>query len=251
MRNRKMIRIRAVQDKEFKNSYWSFDISGDMAKASKEFKRQFGVGFELTDIGDWDSIGSPDLRNFPFNLIQAIPKAISIEEIIDYLVNACQEKIELFLEISQNEKDEMCSKLRGQPLEYQIGFLEDRLESWLKDYFSQDLEEKAPMDSETGAVIAFTGKFSIKSLWSGTVRKGNLIFTKKAYILIRNYWTSNIKPSKIILHEFGHLFGAEDIEDSSVVSVMTQKPKVITYEFDDKNKQIILEKLKKIRERFI
>ncbi len=248
MKKKKIILVKAAQDREFKNSYWSFDIPSESARAFQEFKRQFGIGFKLTDIGKWDPIHSLRLRSFPLNLIQTIPKGVSIKEVIDYLVNACQEKIGLFLEIPQDEKNEIYSKLKSQPLKYQIGFLEARLESWLKDYLFQDLEEKAPINPEIGAIIALTGKFSIKSNWSGTVRKGNLIFTKKAYILIRNYWTSSIKPSKVILHELGHLFGAKDIEDSSVVSVMTQKPEVITYEFDDKNKQIIFKKIKKLKE---
>jgi len=248
MKKKKIIWIKAIQDREFKNSYRSFDISGESTRAFQEFKRQFGIGFKLTDIREWDPIRFLHIKSFPFNLIQTIPKGISIKEVIDYLVNTCQEKIGLFLKISQDEKDEIYSKLRRQPLEYQIGLLEARLEIWLKDYLFQDLEEKVPINSEIGAMIAFTGKFSIKSNWSGTVRKGNVIFTKKAYILMRNFWMSSIKPSKVILHELGHLFGAKDIEDSSVVSVMTQKPEVITYEFDDKNKQIILEKLKQIKE---
>ena len=76
-----IIRVRAVQDREFRNSYWGFDIRSELTKAFQEFQKQFGVGFELTGIGEWDSVGSPNLRDFPFNLIQTIPRGLLTEEI--------------------------------------------------------------------------------------------------------------------------------------------------------------------------
>lgn len=90
MMSKDIIRVRAVQDREFRNSYWRFDIRSELTKAFQEFQRQFGISFELTGIGEWDSVGSPNLRDFPFNVIQTIPRGFSTEEIIEYLVGACR-----------------------------------------------------------------------------------------------------------------------------------------------------------------
>lgn len=150
------------------------------------------------------------------------------------------------LEVSQDEKNDICKSLRKEPLKYQLGFLQGRLEYWTKECLFQDLIEKIPIDSKVDAVIAFTGKLSITSNWCGSVPINGLISNELAYALIRNFWISSVPASKVILHEIGHLFGAQDIEDTSIVSVMTQRPEVVTYDFDDVNKKIILRRIKKI-----
>jgi len=248
MKKKKIVRVKAVQDKEFKNSYWSFDISSETRKAFEEFEQQFGIGFELINIRDWGPTDDPNIRNFPMNIIQQIPKGISVEEIIEWLIDAFRKQIGITLRVSREEKDDICRRLKDEPLRYQHGFFEGRLESWLKECIFQNLEEKEPIEPEIGFTIACTGKFSVKSFWAGAVPGTSSVFTKDAYILMRNFWIWGKKPSHVILHEIGHLFGAKDIEDNSVVSIMTHKPKKITYKFDRKNRKIILNKLKQIKE---
>lgn len=246
IKHKKKIRIKAVQDRDFKNSYWSFDILSELKKSFQEFQKQFEVKFELIGIEEWESVGHSYLKSFPFNIIQTIPKGISIEEIIDYLISVYSEKTGLPLEVSQDEKNDICKSLRKEPLKYQLGFLQGRLEYWTKECLFQDLIEKIPIDSKVDAVIAFTGKLSITLNWCGSVPINGLISNELAYALIRNFWISSVPASKVILHEIGHLFGAQDIEDTSIVSVMTQRPEVVTYDFDDVNKKIILRRIKKI-----
>ena len=241
MMSKDIIQVRAVQDREFKNSYWSFDIRSELTKAFQEFQRQFGVGFELTGIGEWDSVGSPDLRDFPFNVIQMIPRRLSIEEIIEYLVGVCKKDMGVLLEVCQSERDEICSKMEGQSIAYQLGFWEGRLESWLKECFFRDLEKKEIMDSGIGATIAFSGKFSIWLRSAGCVKTIGGIFTKDAYILIGNCPRSSKQPSKVILHEIGHLFGAKHTKYFRSVMKSGQQS---TYKFDFWNKRRILNKIK-------
>jgi len=248
MENKKIIRVRAVQDEEFKNSYWSFDISSETRKAFEEFERQFGIGFELISIEDWKPANISDIRNFPMNIIQQIPKEISTEEIIEWLIYAFRKQIGIILIVSREEKYDICRSLKGESLRYQHGFFEGRMESWLKDRIFQNLKEKEPIEPEIGFIIACTGKFSVESYWAGVVRHKASVFTKDAYILMQNFWTSGKKPSRVILHEIGHLFGAEHTRNRLVASVMTVNSKKITYNFDRKNKKIILNKLKQIRD---
>lgn len=244
MENKKIIRVRAVQDKEFKNSYWSFDIAAELTKASQEFKKQFGVGFELTEIGDWNSVGYPFLKDFPFNVIQRIPKGLSIEEVIDYLVFVCRKRMGFFVEVSQEEREDICSTIRNQCPAYQIGFWEGRLGYWLLDYLFHDLKEKEPMDSEIGATIALSGKLSMWLHSSGRVRNQARIFTKEAYVLIGNTAIDNSQIAKVILHEIGHLFGAQHVRRTR--SVMKQGS--LIYKFDRRNRKIIWNTIKQLKE---
>ncbi len=244
MMNKGIIRVRAVQDREFKNSYWGFDIRSELSKAFQEFQRQFGIGFELTDIGKWDSVGPPSLGNFPFNVIQMIPRGLSMEEIIEYLVGVCKKDMGLSIEVCQDEKDEICDKMENKPPAYQFGFWEGRLESWLKECFFRDLEEKKVMDSGIGATFAFSGKISICLKLGGCVKTSGGIFTKKAYILMGNCSIYEKQPSRTILHEIGHLFGANHAKHRRSVMKEDQSS---TYNFDNRNKKIILNKIKQLK----
>jgi len=244
MISKNIIRVRAVQDREFKNSYWSFDIRSELAKAFQEFQRQFRIGFELTDIGEWDSAGSPSLRDFPFNVIQMIPRGLSMEETIEYLVGVCRKDMGLFIEVCQDERDEICNKMKGHSLSYQFGFWEGRLGSWLKECFFRDLEEKKVMDSGIGAIIAFSGKISICSKLGGCIKASGRVLTKEAYVLMGNCSIREKQPSKTILHEIGHLFGANHTKYIRSVMKVDQ---LSTYNFDFRNRRIISNKIKQLK----
>lgn len=231
----------AVQDKEFKDSYWSFDIRSELAKAFREFKRQFGIDLRLKEIKDWDSIGSIDLKDFPFNFIQRISKGYTIEEIVEYLVDACKKEMGLPIEISENEKDSICEKLNDKLPAYQMGFLEAKLECWMQECFFRDLQIKEPISLGVGVMYAFSGKLSIQLHSMGCTKIGK-IYTKEAYALIGNSSLRGTQPNRVILHELGHLFGASHTKDESV---MRESP-VSTYDFDPVNRDIIVEKIKSI-----
>ena len=241
-----IILVKAVQDREFKNSNWNFDIRSELTKAFQEFQRQFGVSFKLTGIGEWDSVGSPNLRDFPFNVIQTIPRGLLTEEIIEYLIGVCKKDMGLSIEVCQGERDEICSITRGHSKSYQLGFWESRLEYWLAECFFRDLKEKEAIDPGIGATFAFTGKISIWSRSIGQVKTIDGIFTKDAYILVGSCSRIINQPSKVILHEIGHLFGAKHKHAKYFKSVMKSGQRS-TYKFDFWNKRIILKKLKQVR----
>lgn len=236
-------RIKVAWDQDFKNSYFSFDVSRVLGKSFQELQRQFKIKFQLIGTEEWDSIGHPYLNDFPWNIIQTIPKGISAEEVIDYVISTYLEKTGLSLEVSQDERNDIRRILERKSLGYRLGFLEGRLNLWAKQSIFQDLMEKIPMDSEVNAIIAFTGKLSMRTCWTGSVPERALISSRDAYVLIRNFIPS---PTKTILHEIGHLFGARDIEDTSIVSVMTQNSRTKTYDFDCVNKKIIKRRINEL-----
>ena len=58
-----IIKVKPVKDREFKG-----DVMSELEKASQELKRQFGVGFEISEISEWNSggISSHFLDLLPF-----------------------------------------------------------------------------------------------------------------------------------------------------------------------------------------
>jgi len=236
-----IIQVMAVQDRLFRDSYWSFDIRSELATAFHEFKRQFGSDFKLKEIKDWDSVGSTALRNYPFNLIQKVSKGLSMPEIVEYLVGACKGEMELPLEVSKDEKSVIIKQLKGKSLSYQMGFLEARLGSWLEECFFKDLQGKEPIDLSIGLVFALSGKISIWSHSAGCAKIGK-IFTEDAYILVGNSSIRGTQPSKVILHEIGHALGANHTEDDFVM----KQGSVSSYDFDPESRDIISKKLDSI-----
>lgn len=149
----------------------------------------------------------------------------------------------LFIDVCQAERDEICRRMRDRSAAYQLGFWEGRMDCWLKECFFRDLQKKEVIDSGIGATIAFSGKLSIWAQLVGQVNRIGGIFTKDAYILVGIFPRSSKQPSKVILHEIGHLFGAKHTKYFRSVMRSGQRS---TYKFDFWNKRIILNKLKQV-----
>lgn len=240
MGKKAIIRVRAVQDQEFENSYWSFDIRRELKEALRKFKRQFKVRFEITEIGKWDSIGSPALRDFPLNVLKQLQKGVSETEVVDDLVKTVNTQMRIPWEVSQRLRKRFCSVLRKKPRGYQLGYLMGWFSEFLSDYLLADLMKKTPEKTEADIIIGFTGKIVVFPEQSTfplgrAVRGADL--GKDAYTVVGICVGLHIKPSQAILHEVGHLFGAEHIEDKSISSVMSQEPN--SYRFDKKNEKTV------------
>lgn len=238
-----IIRVRVVQDKEFKNSYWSFDIQKELKEAFQEFKRQFGVGFRIREMGKWNSIGSPKLRDFPLNILKQLRMGISETEVVEDLVRIVNNQMRIPWEISQEERKCLCGVLKKKAKDYQLGYLMAWFSGFPTTYLLQDLRKKIPKTTKDDIIVGFTGKivgFSEKETFplGKAVRKS--AFGKNPYALVGICSGLSMKPSHVILHEFGHLFGAEHLPG---ISVMNGGP---TYDFDEENKKTIQDFLAKL-----
>lgn len=233
---KRMICVKIATDEAFQKSYWSYDIQKELRKVFREFRRQFGIGFKVTKVEEWTSIGSPDLRDFPLNVIRRLTKVGSEEQLIEKLVGEI-EQLEIPWEIFQKRKERLCRALRRRSKTYQRGYLTGFLGARLQRCLLKSLIEKVTKGEENTIVLGFTGKIIFPEHYAvlGSASE------KDGYALIG----ISESPSYMILHELGHLFGAKHTKDESTVSVMKQYCIGLTYKFDEKNKEIIRDRLKK------
>lgn len=232
---KELIPVMVAEDREFRNSYWS-DIQKELRRTFREFKRQFGIGFRVTKVKEWDSIGSPDLRDFPLNVIRRLTKVSSEEELIEKLAEEIKQ-LEIPWKISQKKKERPCRSLGRKSKTYQWEYLAGFLTARLQRCLLKSLIEKIIKGEENEIVLGFTGKIIFPEHPGAPL---GLSSKEDGYALIG----ISESPSYVILHELGHLFGAEHTKDESTVSVMNQKI-CPTYEFDKENKKIVRANLKK------
>jgi len=165
-----MIKIKVVKDREFKS-----DVMLELKKAFQEFRRQFGVDFEISKISEWNFGGlslSWFLDLFPF---------------------------------------------RQRFLNMLFGHLTKNLKSKVKA-------------NKNEIVVGFTGKIGSRHKTTFGLADGNYILIgicKKPY-------------SYVILHEVGHVFGADDRPDSSIMSNRTFS---YNYDFSIQDRKIITRSL--------
>lgn len=165
-----MIKVKAVKDREFKG-----DVIPELEKAFQEFKRQFGVDFEVSEVSGWNSAG------------------LSISRLLEMLP------------------------------------FRQRFFNMFFSYLMKDLKRKVKAN-ENEIVVGFTGKI-------GSQHKATFGLADGNYILIGICQ----KPySHVILHEIGHVFGADDRLD---LSVMSSRAFSYTYDFSPQDREIITRSL--------
>ena len=161
-----MVKVKAVKDREFKG-----DVISELEKAFQEFKRQFGVDFEISEVSGWNSAG------------------LSISRLLDMLP------------------------------------FRQRFFNIFFNHLMKDLKRKVKANGDE-IVVGFTGKIGSQYKQTFGLADGN-------YILIgicqRPY-------SYVVIHEVGHVFGADDRPD---LSVMRDRGFSYTYDFSPQDREII------------
>lgn len=231
--------LKLVKDNEFKDSFWSYDLSAKIQAASEEFKKQFGVKFKIIEVQKWDSCGCSRLESFPDNVIRSIPNTIPVEDIPTFLIGTIKEEMKLSLGSGGFQEKEFSEKIVGafrdndHSKTWQYGYLSGYLYQILKQCLMEDLKRKFRIE-DNEKIIGFSGKifdFGKKLSPGGIATIGG------------NYAIVGVNgiPIKTLLHEIGHWFGAKDVEDVSVESVMNYYSSGI--EFDSENRKIVTENL--------
>ncbi|PJE58864.1 MAG: hypothetical protein COU83_01610 [Candidatus Portnoybacteria bacterium CG10_big_fil_rev_8_21_14_0_10_40_22] len=72
----KDLQLKVVVDDAFENSYWAFNVQEAIKQASQKFREQFGVGFSISEVAGWNSVGTLNLVDYPDNVIKRIPRGV-------------------------------------------------------------------------------------------------------------------------------------------------------------------------------
>jgi hypothetical protein len=124
MKERMIIYVKAARDKEFEDSYWSFDIREELGEVFGEFEKQFEIRFKLAKIEKWNSVGSPNLRSFPRNVLEKLPKGIFGGGIMDYVLKEISENMKIPLTLSYERIKQLKADLeKDKSKNYQMHFL--------------------------------------------------------------------------------------------------------------------------------
>lgn len=169
-----MIKVKVVKDRDF-----DVDMTKELQKAFLEFKRQFGVDFEISGISEWN------LGRIPiFHLLDALPFR---KKLLNTLFNYLMGNLRRVVSAGENE-----------------------------------------------IVVGFTGRIGSQHKKTFGLADGNYVLIglcKKPY-------------SYVILHEVGHVFGAEDRPD---LSIMSSRLFCCTYDFSARDREIIARSLVRFR----
>ncbi len=230
----KMISIRPVCDEVFENSFWHYNIRNELTKATYEFTKRFGIDIGIRSVKKWSSVGSPELISFPHSLNYKISRVESEEVLVSKVFEYVKDFLKIPLACSKFKRKRMIQNLTGKSKRYQFYYLSSYLDRIIIDSIFEDFTAKVKKDADI--VIGFTGKvFGVDSMRA----------LGKSYDLGDPYALVGIceKPSNVILHELGHIFGAKDIEDNNIVSVMNSSYGLETYIFDIENSKRIAKNL--------
>jgi hypothetical protein len=199
------VNVRVAFDDAFKDLYWTSPLKtkNNILSALKTFNDTFPtVHFNVLPPERWDSRGIPYVCSFPAPLITWISKGVSLEGIVKYLVGRAQE-----LGFSKDFCDEETlkrdlGKIRKKSKDYKFGFLKGWLIKSLEHELMADLKKNIPCPQKE-IVLGFTGKIIIEDRLSfrGLAEIGG----KHAVFPIQY----GADECLIILHEVGHLFGAD------------------------------------------
>lgn len=234
----KPIRIRVVIDQDYLNCYWAFsrnDIRKAVRRAMVKFSSAFPeVSFILRHFTFiWDS-GLPKLRDFPVPYLLEMPRTTFKKSLISLLDKLEQIRIggwwfKFFNTIDYKKLDKtMAKKSKISRFWMLMGKFHRLMMSAVLYQARTDYQVQNPPE----IFIVFTEKLFV--LDSGGCA-GVSMFEGNHMIIGLNFQSD---LSHIILHELGHLFGAEHPKDKKTKSVMLTGNDRYS-RFDKKNSELI------------
>lgn len=219
----KEISIKVVKDKEFKTSYWKFDVEQAIEKASRAFQNQFGVELKIRTREDWNPSLGAGVRQLPESYLKEVTKSNSLEKVVEGLIRSAEQE---GMDPESFDKEKVMKKMEG----YKAKATQFE---YLRGYFDGILERVLIGKLKAGRaheelVIGFTGKilFPDKRQIQGFAAEDKF----RALITLSRF------PEYAIIHEIGHLFGAEHAETETVMQCDLSK---LVYDFNDRNRERI------------
>lgn len=234
-------KVRIVTDEKWRNSYWApktQELRKEMNIALKNFTKQFPeIKFTLAKKEEcWDS-NLPHMGNFPFSLIFNSSRANSLKEVLRQIGEMIRNlKIETSI-CFKKEQQKIIQNISSWPKEKQLLYIMGYLDNKFLYFAVTVLKKNFPVNKNE-LIFGFTGSVFIFDRNVGGTSGMAVVKGEHAVFSIE----CRGKISHMIIHELGHLMGAEDIfKDKKPFSVMNYNYIGETYQFDAEN----IKKIKK------
>lgn len=241
----KQVKIQLATDQTFRSSYWAFSAREIKSAATTAFKvlRNAFPEVELTlspRVELWESKDFPLMRDFPMSLLLDLSRHSSFERAVEALAERARELG--FREKSsirtRKALDIMIANNRNSTKARRFWYLMGFLDSAFAEEMLIDLKESIPSDNNQ-FVLGFTGKlFVIERDLGGCL---GIAFRGGNHAVFPIQYKQQL--SSVILHETGHLLGADHPEDKDVVSIMNNRSIRKTTEFDPENVELIQQRI--------
>ena len=241
----KQVKVTIASDQAYRSIYWALSSSQLKMAAQNAlalFRETFPeVEFTLSsEIGLWESKDLPVMRDFPMSLLFDLPRHSSFAKVVETIGKRAAD---LGFHEKSRIRDERAlqrivenTKKSSKPgrFWYLMGFLD----SVFAEEMLRDLTQRISHDDRE-FVLGFTGKFFVLERDLG----GCLGIALKGghYAVFPIQYKQRL--SSVILHEVGHLFGADHPEDKDVASIMSNRYARYTTQFDQENTACIRAKI--------
>lgn len=216
--NKKEVKVKIVVDKSFRSTCWSWsptqeELQQIVVGALKFFKEQFPtVSFSLRLKEEvWDSQSYPTMLDFLPSLMRGISNTRSFEVMKKILIQGAKDAGFRKENMIFNEGVWECIRIRNKnkSKKSQLHFLWGYLDRLFSEEILLDLKKKISHgDRERKIILGFTGRFFVVAnplgqCFAMAERGGSY-----AVFLV----PTKDKLPHVILHEVGHLFGAQHIK---------------------------------------
>jgi hypothetical protein len=247
---KKVIEVELFCDKEFKDSFWHFDLERETRKALDEFEKQFPcVEFLINKISLWDSPGNDNICLYLNHGVFRVMFGGNGDEAARGLIKKI--KTEAGLKIPAEDAlifemkvgpliDTACDRKRTP---YICGLIDREVTELIKTIIFKAF--RIDFSNKEVITIAFTGKIISDCLSDDDFDFKGVTSIEQRSILMCLSTPCATPPHLVILHELGHVFGAIHPPDEFEGDTVMQTSKYLnTYEFDTPNKDLIVENIK-------